>query len=103
MTAEITNTRNGHVSELAAAQTAARELFDALGLSLRGESLANTPARFAAALAELLTPREFDATTFSNDSGARASGTRTVTSAFTGSLRDSADTRREFTTMIEMH
>jgi GTP cyclohydrolase I len=34
--------------------------------------------------------------------GARASGTRTVTSAFTGSLRDSADTRREFTTVIEM-
>jgi GTP cyclohydrolase I len=56
---------------MAAAQVAARELFAALGLNLGEESLANTPARFASGLAELLTPREFDATTFPNDTGYR--------------------------------
>jgi GTP cyclohydrolase I len=180
--------------DMAAAQAAASELFNALGLDVSGESLADTPARFASGLAEPLTPREFDATTFPNDSGyrrlvvecdipfrslcehhmlpfsgiahvgylpgprllglsklarlvehfasrpqvqerltdqiadwlhthraaegtgviitaehacmtlrgARVPGTRVVTSAFTGSLQDCADARREFTTMIEM-
>jgi GTP cyclohydrolase IA len=207
VTTYIVNTRNGHGGNLSlvqvavqckrdmvAAQAAARALFAALGLNLGEESLANTPARFASGLAELLTPREFNATTFPNDTGyrqlviecdipfrslcehhvlpfwgtahvgylpgprilglsklarlvehfaarpqvqerltdqvadwlqthlapegtgvimtaehtcmtlrgARAQGTRTITSAFTGSLQASADARREFTTMIGM-
>ena len=53
--------------DLAAAEVAARDLLIALGADLTGESLAETPRRVAAALAELLTPREFHATTFPNE------------------------------------
>src|SRR3954454_7704888 len=55
--------------DVAAAEHAARALLLALGADLQEESLAQTPRRVAAALAEMLTPREFEATTFPNDEG----------------------------------
>ncbi|MDP9384324.1 MAG: GTP cyclohydrolase I FolE [Actinomycetota bacterium] len=50
-------------------EQAARDLLAALGVDLRGENLRDTPRRMAAAYAELLTPRPFEATTFPNDEG----------------------------------
>jgi GTP cyclohydrolase IA len=55
--------------DLAAAERAAGALLSALGADLRDESLRDTPARIARLYAELLTPAEFDATTFPNDGG----------------------------------
>lgn len=55
--------------DLAAAERAAAQFLRALGVSLDSESLRKTPRRMARAYAELLTPREFDLTTFSNDEG----------------------------------
>lgn len=55
--------------DLAAAERAAAEFLRALGLDLAGESMRETPRRMAAAYAELLTPREFNLTTFANDEG----------------------------------
>jgi GTP cyclohydrolase I len=55
--------------DLPAAETAARALLEALGADLEDESLRETPRRVAAALAEMLTPRPFEATTFPNDEG----------------------------------
>ena len=55
--------------DLAGAAAGARALLDSLGVDLASESLARTPARMAAALAELLTPRPFEMTTFPNDGG----------------------------------
>ncbi|KRE55264.1 GTP cyclohydrolase I FolE [Phycicoccus sp. Soil748] len=55
--------------DLARAAAGARALLDSLGVDLASESLARTPARMAAALAELLTPRPFEMTTFPNDGG----------------------------------
>lgn len=52
-----------------AATAAARGLLEALGLDLRTESLARTPQRMAGALAELMSPRPFEMTTFPNDGG----------------------------------
>jgi len=52
-----------------AAATAAAALLAALGMDLADPSLARTPRRIAQAYAELLTPREFDLTTFPNDEG----------------------------------
>lgn len=52
-----------------AAQRAAADLLRALGMDLRDPSLAATPRRIARAYAELLTPREFNLTTFPNDEG----------------------------------
>ena len=54
--------------DLAAAEAAAAFL-TALGVDLDSDSLAETPARMARASAELLTPREFQLTTFANDEG----------------------------------
>ena len=54
--------------DLAAAEAAAAFL-TALGVDLDSDSLAETPARMARAYAELLTPREFQLTTFANDEG----------------------------------
>ena len=51
----------------AAAQRAATDLLEALAVDLGNEHLADTPRRMADALLELLTPREFDLTTFPND------------------------------------
>ncbi|HEY7223442.1 MAG TPA: GTP cyclohydrolase I FolE [Micromonosporaceae bacterium] len=57
------------VRDLAAAERAAADFLRALGLSLEDSGLAGTPRRMAHAYAELLTPREFDLTTFPNDDG----------------------------------
>jgi GTP cyclohydrolase IA len=55
--------------DLEAATSAAGALLEALGVDLGDESLARTPRRMAAALAELMTPRPFEMTTFPNDGG----------------------------------
>ena len=55
--------------DLVAAELAAANFLEALGLSLDTEGLQDTPRRMAAAYAELLTPRAFDLTTFANDEG----------------------------------
>lgn len=55
--------------DLAAAERAAREFLEALGVSADSESLRETPARMARAYAELFTPRPFDLTTFPNEEG----------------------------------
>ncbi|MDQ1685986.1 MAG: cyclohydrolase [Frankiaceae bacterium] len=52
-----------------AAERAAADLLRALGMDLRDPSLAATPGRIARAYTELLTPREFNLTTFPNDEG----------------------------------
>src|SRR3954462_138199 len=49
--------------------SAVARLLDALGVDLTDESLQDTPARVAAAYAELLTPLPFEPTTFPNDEG----------------------------------
>ncbi|NES27814.1 GTP cyclohydrolase I FolE [Micromonospora terminaliae] len=53
----------------AAAERAAAEFLTALGVDLSAAGLADTPGRMARAYAELLTPREFQLTTFDNDEG----------------------------------
>ena len=55
--------------DLRAAEAAARELLVALGADLEQEGLRETPRRVAAAYAELLTPEQFNLTTFPNDEG----------------------------------
>jgi GTP cyclohydrolase IA len=54
---------------LGRATAGARVMLEALGLDLDNESLARTPERMAASLAELMTPRPFQLTTFPNDGG----------------------------------
>jgi len=51
------------------AERAATELLRALGRDPDDPRLTDTPRRVAAAFTELLTPREFDLTTFPNDEG----------------------------------
>ncbi|MFI5685420.1 GTP cyclohydrolase I FolE [Streptomyces sp. NPDC051636] len=53
--------------DLAAAERAAGQFLQALGISIRSESLRDTPGRMARAYAELFSPRPFDLTTFPND------------------------------------
>jgi GTP cyclohydrolase I len=53
----------------AAAERAAHDLLDALGLDVDAEALAETPRRMVEAYREMLTPRSFDLTTFANDEG----------------------------------
>lgn len=55
--------------DLPAAEAAARDLLLALGADLDDEGLRDTPRRMAGSLAELLSPVEFEATTFPNDRG----------------------------------
>jgi GTP cyclohydrolase IA len=55
--------------DLAAAEEAAAAFLDALGVRVDVEGLADTPGRMARAYAEMLTPREFQPTTFPNDEG----------------------------------
>lgn len=57
----------GH--DLGAAESAAAAFLTALGVRLDHEALAATPSRMARAYAEMLTPREFDLTTFPNSEG----------------------------------
>lgn len=49
------------------AQQAVADLLDALGVDRSADGLRDTPRRVAAAYAEMLTPRTFNATTFPND------------------------------------
>jgi GTP cyclohydrolase IA len=53
--------------DLVAAEAAVVDLLVALGRDPRDEHLADTPRRVASAYRELLTPQEFDLTTFPND------------------------------------
>lgn len=55
--------------DLPAAQQAVSDLLVAFGRDPSSEHLAETPRRVAHAYAELLSPREFDLTTFPNDEG----------------------------------
>jgi GTP cyclohydrolase IA len=55
--------------DLEAAERAVRALLEAIGADPAAESLADTPGRVAATLAELLTPLPFTPTTFPNDEG----------------------------------
>jgi GTP cyclohydrolase IA len=61
--------RHHAVRDLGAAEAAAGALLAALGVDLGSESLAETPARMARVLDEMLTPRDFDVKTFPNDEG----------------------------------
>lgn len=53
--------------DLAAAERAAAQFLEALGIRLDSESMQGTPGRMARAYAELFTPRAFNLTTFPND------------------------------------
>ncbi|WHT21864.1 GTP cyclohydrolase I FolE [Crossiella sp. CA-258035] len=55
--------------DLPAAEKAVADLLTALGKDPGTEHLADTPRRVAQSYAELLTPREFNLTTFPNDEG----------------------------------
>jgi len=55
--------------DLPAAERAVADLLIALGRDPRSAHLADTPRRVAHAYAEMLTPREFELTTFPNDEG----------------------------------
>jgi GTP cyclohydrolase I len=55
--------------DLAAAEHAAGQFLQALGVELDSESLRGTPRRMALAYAELFTPHPFNLTTFPNDEG----------------------------------
>jgi GTP cyclohydrolase I len=55
--------------DLPAAERAVADLLAALGKDPTSEHLFDTPRRVARSFAELLTPREFDLTTFPNDEG----------------------------------
>ncbi|MFB8177762.1 GTP cyclohydrolase I [Streptomyces sp. NPDC055966] len=55
--------------DLDAAERAAGQFLDALGISTASESLRRTPGRMARAYAEQFSPHPFDLTTFPNDEG----------------------------------
>jgi len=57
--------------DIAAATAAAARLLEALGVDCSSQSTAETPRRMAEAYAEMLTPREFEMTTFANDENYR--------------------------------
>jgi GTP cyclohydrolase I len=61
--------RGGGSIDLAAAEGAVADLLLALGQDPATEHLRDTPRRVASAYAELLTPRQFNLTTFPNDDG----------------------------------
>jgi GTP cyclohydrolase I len=65
----MTVARPPAVRDLDAAERAARDFLHALGVELDRDGLVETPRRMAHAYAELLTPREFDLTTFANEDG----------------------------------
>ena len=55
--------------DLATAERAATEMLAALGLPIDSEDMLETPRRLVHAYAEMLTPPEFDSTTFTNSAG----------------------------------
>jgi GTP cyclohydrolase I len=55
--------------DLATAEAAATEMLAALGLPIDSENMFETPRRLVQAYAEMLTPPEFDSTTFDNAAG----------------------------------
>ncbi len=55
--------------DLAAAERAAAQFLQALGIGLDSEGMRGTPGRMARAYAELFSPRAFSPTTFPNDEG----------------------------------
>lgn len=57
------------VPDLLVAEAAARDLLTALGVDVRTPGTLETPGRLARAWAEMLTPREFEMTTFPNEEG----------------------------------
>ena len=61
--------RDGARVDEEAAARAVADLLHALGRDPEGPHLADTPRRVAAAYAEMLSPRDFDLTTFPNDEG----------------------------------
>lgn len=61
--------RDRRVIDLPAAQRAVADLLVALGEDPHSEHLADTPRRVAQAYQELLTPSDFNLTTFANDEG----------------------------------
>lgn len=61
--------RDGQTVDEAAAERVVTALLLALGRDPASPHLADTPRRVARSYAELLTPREFDFTTFPNDEG----------------------------------
>jgi GTP cyclohydrolase IA len=61
--------RGGASVDVSAAERAIADLLVAFGQDPDDEHTAGTPARVAAAYAELLTPRSFSLTTFPNDEG----------------------------------
>jgi GTP cyclohydrolase I len=58
-----------HELDVPAAERAVQDLLRAFGRDPNDEHLTETPRRVASAFRELLTPREFDLTTFPNDEG----------------------------------
>lgn len=61
--------REAQEPDLPAAELAAGQFLEALGIGTDSESLRGTPGRMARAYAELFSPRPFDLTTFPNDEG----------------------------------
>ena len=61
--------RGGGEIDLPRAERAISELLSALGQDIGDEHTRDTPRRVAAAIAEMLTPRAFNLTTFPNDEG----------------------------------
>jgi GTP cyclohydrolase IA len=60
---------DGDTRDPARAEAAAADFLAALGIDTGAPGLADTPRRMAGAYAELLSPREFDLTTFPNEEG----------------------------------
>lgn len=60
---------DGGAPDPARAEAAAAAFLRALGIDTAAPGLAETPRRMAEAYTEMLTPREFDLTTFPNDEG----------------------------------
>ena len=61
--------RDGEQLDVPAAQRAAHDLLEALGVDVTAEGVRDTPRRMAELYAELLSPRPFTPTTFPNDGG----------------------------------
>ena len=65
----ISIVKDGRGIDRPRAQAAVKDLLEALGVDLTVPALRDTPRRVAAMYEELLTPKEFNTTTFPNDDG----------------------------------